>query len=84
MTQNDRDGLGMRKIKIISMKNVPHSNIIQVIQTSFWVEWHLSDDEFDIMIDVALSLEPLWENALGKKWKQLISRDKLRVLYEKM
>lgn len=45
---------------------------------------HLGDDEFDTMIDVALSLEPLWENALGKKWKQLISRDKLRVLYEKM
>ena len=47
MTQNDRDGLGMRKIKIISMKNVPHSNIIQVIPTSFWVEWHLYDAEFE-------------------------------------
>ena len=47
MTQNDRDGLGMRKIKIISMENVPHSNIIQVIPTSFWVEWHLYDAEFE-------------------------------------
>ena len=46
MTQNDRDGLGMRKIKIISMENVPHSNIIQVIPTSFWVEWHLYDYDF--------------------------------------
>jgi 3-deoxy-alpha-D-manno-octulosonate 8-oxidase len=45
---------------------------------------HLSDDEFDIMIDVALSLEPLWENALGKKWKQLITRNKLKALYKKM
>ena len=41
MTQNDRDGLGMRKIKIISVKNVPHSTFIQVIPTPFWVEWHM-------------------------------------------
>jgi len=44
----------------------------------------LSDREFNIMIDVALSLEPLWENALGKKWKKTITRDKLRALYQKM
>ncbi|WP_299391446.1 iron-containing alcohol dehydrogenase family protein [uncultured Gelidibacter sp.] len=44
----------------------------------------LTDDEFNIMIDVALGLEPLWENALGKKWKQIITREKLRTLYEKM
>ena len=30
---------------------------------------HLTDKEFDIMIDVALSLGPLWENAIGKDWK---------------
>ncbi len=45
---------------------------------------HLSDGELDTMIDVALSLEPLWENALGKKWKQLITRNKLKALYKKM
>ena len=44
----------------------------------------LSDREFDIMIDVALSLEPLWENALGKNWKKTITRQKLRTLYEKI
>ena len=44
----------------------------------------LSDREFDIMIDVALSLEPLWENALGKNWKKTITREKLRTLYQKM
>lgn len=44
----------------------------------------LSDKEFDIMIDVALSLEPLWENALGKQWKKTITRDKLKELYLKM
>ncbi|MGR7814115.1 iron-containing alcohol dehydrogenase family protein [Lacinutrix undariae] len=45
---------------------------------------NLNDKEFDIMIDVALSLEPLWENALGKDWRHTITREKLRSLYEKM
>lgn len=44
----------------------------------------LLDKDFDIMIDVALSLEPLWENALGKDWKQIATREKLRSLYEIM
>jgi hypothetical protein len=26
----------------------------------------------------------LWKNALGENWKQLITRDKIRSLYEKM
>jgi len=44
----------------------------------------LSDREFDTMINVALSLEPLWENAIGKNWKKTITRDKLKALYQKM
>ena len=44
----------------------------------------LTDAQFDVMIDVALSLEPLWENAIGKDWKQTITREVLRELYEKM
>lgn len=44
----------------------------------------LSDEEFDIMIDVALGLEPLWINAVGKNWKQIITREKLKGLYQKM
>jgi 3-deoxy-alpha-D-manno-octulosonate 8-oxidase len=44
----------------------------------------LSDREFDIMIDVALGLEPLWENAIGNNWKKTISRQKLKALYQKM
>jgi 3-deoxy-alpha-D-manno-octulosonate 8-oxidase len=44
----------------------------------------LSDDEFDTMIRIALSLEPLWENALGKKWKKTITSGKLRSMYERM
>lgn len=45
---------------------------------------NLEDREFDIMIDVSLSLEPLWENAIGKKWKNKITRQRLKELYLKM
>ena len=45
---------------------------------------NLTDKEFDTMIDVALSLVPLWENALGKDWQQTITRKKLLTMYEKM
>ena len=44
----------------------------------------LDDTELDIMIDVALSLEPLWQNAIGKNWKDTITRQKLKELYLKM
>lgn len=44
----------------------------------------LSDKELDIMVNVALSLEPLWENAIGKKWKETITPQKLKALYQKM
>jgi 3-deoxy-alpha-D-manno-octulosonate 8-oxidase len=44
----------------------------------------LNDQDFDTMINVALSLEPLWENALGKSWKKTITNAKLRSLYENM
>lgn len=43
---------------------------------------NLTDAEFDKMIDVALSMKPLWENALGKDWEMQITREKLRKLYE--
>jgi 3-deoxy-alpha-D-manno-octulosonate 8-oxidase len=44
----------------------------------------LSVEQFDTMIDVALFLEPLWENALGSNWRETITREKLRSLYERM
>jgi len=44
----------------------------------------LTEDQFDTMIDVALSLPPLWENALGKEWKSIMTRDKIRSMYSKM
>lgn len=36
------------------------------------------------MIDVALSLELLWQNALGPDWKLQMTRDRVRSLYERM
>ncbi|TGV01124.1 iron-containing alcohol dehydrogenase family protein [Flavivirga rizhaonensis] len=45
---------------------------------------NLSDEEFNTMIDISLSLEPLWENALGGNWQKTITREKLRALYQKM
>lgn len=44
----------------------------------------LSDDEMNKMIQVALSLTPLWENALGKNWKEKMNDKTVRELYEKM
>lgn len=45
---------------------------------------HLDDDQFEVMIDVAMSMEPLWENALGKNWKRQVTREQLKALYQKM
>ena len=44
----------------------------------------LAEEQFDAMINIALSLEPLWENALGKEWKKRITYYSLKALYEKM
>jgi 3-deoxy-alpha-D-manno-octulosonate 8-oxidase len=44
----------------------------------------LSPKQLNAMIDVALSLVPLWENAIGKNWKSVITRAKLEKLYLKM
>ncbi len=44
----------------------------------------LTDEQFDTMINVSLGMKPLWENALGKNWEQVMTRDKLRGLYEKL
>jgi 3-deoxy-alpha-D-manno-octulosonate 8-oxidase len=45
---------------------------------------NLTDAQMNQMIDVALVLEPLWENALGKDWKSLMTRERIRDLYLKM
>ncbi|NNK56652.1 MAG: iron-containing alcohol dehydrogenase [Desulfofustis sp.] len=44
----------------------------------------LNDDEMDRMISVALALEPLWENCLGSNWRELMTPERARKLYERM
>lgn len=44
----------------------------------------LSDKDFDTMINVSLGMKPLWENALGPDWEKIVTRQKLRALYEKL
>uniref|UniRef100_A0A7C4MKP7 Iron-containing alcohol dehydrogenase n=1 Tax=Desulfatirhabdium butyrativorans TaxID=340467 RepID=A0A7C4MKP7_9BACT len=42
----------------------------------------VSDEQVERMIDVALILDPLWENALGKDWKMIMTRDRIREIYQ--
>ena len=44
----------------------------------------LSDEQFDTMMNVSLGMKPLWENALGKDWEKIMTREKLRALYERL
>ncbi|MEZ4969117.1 MAG: iron-containing alcohol dehydrogenase family protein [Flavobacteriaceae bacterium] len=44
----------------------------------------LTNDDFEIMINVALGLVPLWENALGKEWRTIITTEKLKSIYKKI
>jgi len=44
----------------------------------------LSDAEMEQMIDVALVMGPLWENALGPNWKAEMTRDRVRELFSRM
>jgi 3-deoxy-alpha-D-manno-octulosonate 8-oxidase len=38
----------------------------------------------ETMISVSLGMEPLWENALGKNWKSLVSPEHLKDIYNKI
>jgi len=42
----------------------------------------LTDEQFETMISVSLGIAPIWENALGKDWKEIMTRERLRKLYE--
>lgn len=44
----------------------------------------LTEEQFDAMINVSLGMKPLWENALGKDWEKIMTREKLRTLYGKL
>jgi 3-deoxy-alpha-D-manno-octulosonate 8-oxidase len=44
----------------------------------------LTNEQFETMINVSLGMKPLWENALGKDWEKIMTREKLRALYEQL
>jgi 3-deoxy-alpha-D-manno-octulosonate 8-oxidase len=44
----------------------------------------LSEEDFSKMIDVSMGMKPLWENALGKDWEKIMTREKLRALFDKL
>ena len=67
---------GVKEFKIMVEKN--NIDIPQHICAA------LSDDDFNKMIDVSLGMKPLWENALGKDWEKIMTREKLRKLYEQL
>jgi 3-deoxy-alpha-D-manno-octulosonate 8-oxidase len=41
----------------------------------------VEEHEIEKMVDVASILDPLWENALGPDWKEIMPRQKIRDLY---
>ena len=45
---------------------------------------NLTEVQFDEMINISLSLKPLWENALGSNWESIMTREKLRALYNRL
>ena len=67
---------GVREFRIMVEKN--RIDIPQHITKG------LTDEQFNTMIDVSLVMKPLWENALGKDWEKIVTRDRLRALYEKL
>lgn len=44
----------------------------------------LSNEQIETMMNVSLGMKPLWENALGKDWETIMTREKLRSLYERL
>ena len=45
---------------------------------------NLTEAQFDEMINISLSLKPLWENALGSNWESIMTREKLRALFNRL
>ena len=67
---------GVKEFKLMVQKN--NIDIPQGICKN------LSEEEFDKMMNVSLGMKPLWENALGKNWESIMTREKLRTLYGKL
>jgi 3-deoxy-alpha-D-manno-octulosonate 8-oxidase len=62
-------------------KRMVEQNKIEIPQN---ITKGLSEEQFDTMINVSLGMKPLWENALGKQWESVMTRQKLRTLYGKL
>ncbi|MDY0132509.1 MAG: iron-containing alcohol dehydrogenase family protein [Desulforegulaceae bacterium] len=45
---------------------------------------NLTSEQFDQMAEICLGLDPLWENALGKDWKKIMTKEKVLGLYKKI
>ncbi len=67
---------GVREFKLMVKKNK--------IEIPQHITKGLTDEQFDTMIDVSLGMKPLWENALGVDWEKIMTRKKLRALYEQL
>ncbi|MEN8790168.1 MAG: iron-containing alcohol dehydrogenase family protein [Flavobacteriaceae bacterium] len=44
----------------------------------------ISEEQLDLMCRVSLGMTPLWENALGPKWRDLVNPDTLKEIYLKI
>nr|WP_299383496.1 iron-containing alcohol dehydrogenase family protein [Allomuricauda sp.] len=44
----------------------------------------LSQSDYDTMVQVALGMDPLWENALGKEWRNIMTAERLQTLYSRI
>lgn len=44
----------------------------------------MENQDIEKMIDVSSVLEPLWENALGKNWKSIMTRDRMKKIFQRM
>jgi 3-deoxy-alpha-D-manno-octulosonate 8-oxidase len=44
----------------------------------------LTEQQLQTMVDVSLGLTPLWENALGKNWQEVMNEATLKALFLKM
>src|SRR5690606_1123650 len=44
----------------------------------------LSQEDFDVMVNVSMGLDALWENALGKDWRKQIDPGTLEEMFRKI
>ncbi|SHG97188.1 iron-containing alcohol dehydrogenase family protein [Flagellimonas flava] len=45
---------------------------------------NLAQSDFDTMVGVSLGMEALWENALGKDWRKIMTPERLQEIYRRI